>query len=240
MKKKCLVSVFLFVLFVSMLGSNIAFAYDGSKAAKYASKYAKEYNSVCYPYLKDNGGNGQDCTNFASQCVYAGGIRGTAYPSSKIDYGDLGHGIKTKKYWSCMLYKRSLMLAGTTIKTKKGYVWTTTWSKVTSDNTDKYWGFYQYMTNRGAGGKKYEINTDAKQATFIKNCHVGDVIQMSDDNKSVKHHSMVVTEKAKNGSDIKLAYHSTDTAPTSMKWLIDKHKIEKKNCLYILHMEKVS
>ena len=50
--------------------SNTNTAYDRSKAASYAIKYAESYNPN-YPNYNNMGG---DCTNFISQCVYDGGM----------------------------------------------------------------------------------------------------------------------------------------------------------------------
>lgn len=44
-------------------------SYNATKAVKYAIKYAKKPNKDYY-YFK-----GQDCTNYISQCLYAGGIK---------------------------------------------------------------------------------------------------------------------------------------------------------------------
>lgn len=53
--------------------------YDGIAAAKYAIKYAENYN----PEYNDYNGRGGDCTNFASQCIHAGGI-----PTDGVWYKD--------------------------------------------------------------------------------------------------------------------------------------------------------
>ena len=45
----------------------IAITYDGNKAANYALKYCRNYN----PYYNNYPGN--DCSNFVSQCLRAGG-----------------------------------------------------------------------------------------------------------------------------------------------------------------------
>ena len=47
--------------------------YSRDKATKYAEKYALEPNTPKYPYF--NGPKYWDCTNFTSQCLYAGGIK---------------------------------------------------------------------------------------------------------------------------------------------------------------------
>ncbi len=52
------------------ISSRAYYSYDGSKAGNYAAKYALSYN---FSYSNYNG-RGGDCTNFVSQCIYAGGI----------------------------------------------------------------------------------------------------------------------------------------------------------------------
>lgn len=54
-------------------------AYDGIKASQYAVRYAENYN----PAYNDYNGRGGDCTNFASQCIHAGGI-----PTDNVWYKD--------------------------------------------------------------------------------------------------------------------------------------------------------
>lgn len=46
--------------------------YNRVEAANYATRYALEPNKK-YTYLKPSGEDGGDCTNFVSQCLYAGG-----------------------------------------------------------------------------------------------------------------------------------------------------------------------
>ena len=52
--------------------------YDRIKAVEYAKKYAFNYNPDYYNFTNIGG----DCTNFVSQCLYAGGI--------KMDFNNLG------------------------------------------------------------------------------------------------------------------------------------------------------
>ena len=62
-----------------------ASTYDGGQASSYALNHALNYN----PNYADFSGNGGDCTNFISQCLYAGGISqhvGTAYSTNSWFY----------------------------------------------------------------------------------------------------------------------------------------------------------
>lgn len=63
--------------------------YDADEAASYAKKYALRDNISFPRYFKD-------CTNFVSQCVFAGGIE-MDYP-----YDIPGGTDKTTKYWYCL------------------------------------------------------------------------------------------------------------------------------------------
>ncbi|MBC6309032.1 amidase domain-containing protein [Listeria sp. FSL L7-1582] len=58
-----------------------ASGYNRTAAANYALKYALSHNKS----YKSYGGSGGDCTNFVSQAIYAGGMRGTStgYPLYK-------------------------------------------------------------------------------------------------------------------------------------------------------------
>src|SRR5205085_6702364 len=49
--------------------THAALAYNGGAAASYADRYWSNYNYNNYPTFSN-----EDCTNFASQAMYAGGI----------------------------------------------------------------------------------------------------------------------------------------------------------------------
>jgi len=61
------------------LVGSAAYSYDASKAVAYADQWALSYNRASYPVY-----SGVDCANFASQCMYAGGLAqdGTWRPGS--------------------------------------------------------------------------------------------------------------------------------------------------------------
>lgn len=59
-----------------LLLPSLALAYSGSAAANYADEWAKSYNSA-YPAFSD------DCTNFVSQSLYAGGMPQVVYYDQK-------------------------------------------------------------------------------------------------------------------------------------------------------------
>ena len=73
MKKKTTLFIIIILTAIILTGVLVslifAFAYDGNSAANYAWQWAYSYNPQ-YP----EPANGEDCTNFVSQCIRAGGI----------------------------------------------------------------------------------------------------------------------------------------------------------------------
>ena len=193
--------------------SNSVYAYSGKNAANYAKTFAKNYSTV-YPKFSS------DCTNFVSQCVRAGGLPLQWADSDSINYGSLGKVYNTKDKWFCAKYTRELKVLGIVVDKKEDFVWSSTWSLV-SENEDNKYGFYQYMKNRGASVREYSVSTVKELNTFISNCEVGDVLQKRKDKHHNKSHSVIVTDKSydkKNKRyDMKIAYHTTDTAPTDFR-----------------------
>lgn len=57
------------MLLLSCISINAFATFDQAKAQRYADTYALSSNSL-YRYWPDN-----DCTNFVSQCLYAGGMK---------------------------------------------------------------------------------------------------------------------------------------------------------------------
>ena len=142
-------------------------------------------------------------------------------PTDKITYSHIDDVFKTKDYWSTGKYTRTTTIAGVTIYKKTGFVTTSTWSVVAKNTKDSWWGFYNYMSNRGASTKEYSVDTDSKLNTFINDCEVGDILQIRTDTDENKWHSVIVTDKSYDSSnkryDKKIAYHTNDTDPTDFR-----------------------
>lgn len=96
---------------------------------------------------------------------------------------------------------------------------TSTWS-VAKNTSDSWWGFYNYMKDRGASVCDYKVDTISNLNKFIKDCNVGDVLQLRTAGKN-KSHSVIVTDKSYDSKnkryDMKIAYHTSDTAPTDFR-----------------------
>jgi hypothetical protein len=218
---RLIASVIVIILSVGAF-SQFAEAYDGNKAAGYAIKHAKSYNAN-YPKM------GADCTNFVSQCVKAGGIKVKSVPTSKIGYSNLGNVFKTEAYWDCQKYTCTQSFLGIEIRKKTDFVWTSTWSIVSKDKNG-FWGFYQHMKNRFAKTKEYSVATESELNKFLSDCSTGDILQALEPGKTTKSHSVVVTHKTYDNTrkrwNIKIAYHTTDTAPTDFR-LVSWNKFGK-------------
>jgi hypothetical protein len=78
--RKGLITLLCTVIFVNMLLVSPVFAYSGSAAKNYADTYATSPNSGVYPVFSE------DCTNFTSQALFAGGYSMIgAYPNNSTD-----------------------------------------------------------------------------------------------------------------------------------------------------------
>ena len=211
--KKLVITSLIGVLLSTSPMSALA-AYSGTKAANYAKKHARNYNSSFPKFVND-------CTNFVSQCVYYGGISMKYVPASNIKYKHINDIYKTRNYWSTAKYTRTTKVAGFKIYSKTGFVTTSTWSVVAKNTNDSWWGFYNYMRDRGAYTREYKVNTESRLNTFIKDCSVGDVLQVRSSTSSNKNHSVIVTDKSYDSKNkrynMKIAYHTNDTAPTDFR-----------------------
>jgi len=127
---------------------------------------------------------------------------------------------KTKIYWHSQKYRRTTRIAGYKIYAKTGFVTTSTWSAVSE--TGSWWGFYQYMTlRRRARVKEYRVLTSGEVNAFIKDCRVGDILQIRNKNSRTKFHSVIVTKKTYNSKkkihDMELCYHTSDRKSVSFR-----------------------
>ena len=77
------------------------------------------------------------------------------------------------------------------------------------------------MKERGASVCDYKVNTVTNSNKFIKDCSVGDILQIKDKAGSSKWHSVIVTDKSYDSKnkryDMKIAYHTNDRPPTDFR-----------------------
>lgn len=169
------------------------FAYNGNAAAQYAKNWYDSANSS----YNDYHGRGGDCTNFASQCVYAGGAK--EEKPSKMTPDSV---LKTKTYWFSDKYIRTNYFLGFKVSSYPVWAESSSWVRVAGG-----YGFYDYWKQEG---KTLIVSSDL---SYIRSqARVGDVIQVQAKGSSAKGHSTIVGAKA-NG-EITLYYHSSDTYKT--------------------------
>ena len=220
MKKFLMLFLFAFLMVQSIV---VVKAYDGQKAAAYAKKYWKKSNTNYHTY-------NNDCTNFVSQCLVAGGLKPTTMPQA----AKTGAGIRaqsvyiTKKHWAYIVnHWTSVNGYGQKIG---GYstIATNTWCNVSA--------FYEYMTTyRNVKSKIFNVKSKNGLTSLINNSQVGDVLQFTKkvNGKPIKYHSVIVVSKSKN--DIQIAYHSNNVK-TSLRQRIEK--LARYNIVYLLKFNK--
>ncbi|MBO4881196.1 MAG: amidase domain-containing protein [Firmicutes bacterium] len=164
-------------------------SYSASNAVAYAVQWggneadpsngilANHKHNPAYPQYSG------DCTNFVSQCLYAGGIPFVGNPSS------LGIGVHTSTTnWYCS--KITEWHGNTPVQ---GFSLTTSWNRVQD--------FYTYMHSVANSIIHY-----SSRNTFISMCAPGDVAQLVDSDTGTVHHSIIITSKS--GYNVTYCSHS--------------------------------
>lgn len=136
--------------------------YSASDAANYAVKWGEDQNSV-YPNYNLSGG---DCTNFVSQCIYAGGL---AMNGSSASVGT----VDSTSKWYCIYIKSTLGV--------RKYAITTSWIRVSDFNT--------YL------GSLVSKSTKTTLSSLISSCSAGDVVQLADKTTGTPYHSIIINAK---------------------------------------------
>lgn len=205
MVKKMLKIAMILTFIISMLTVSGQASYDGQKAARYARKYAENYN----PYYESFSGKGGDCTNFVSQCLRDGGLV-TNNSNSK------GFGVNNEsKQWYHDQYTTWRKLFGLTWGYKTEWKISTTWIRVSNTGSGK--GLYQYLSNT----KGYKVINTSAYSDIIRHARVGDVIQMAKTSGGAKSHTVIVTSRRDN--DIGVTYHTSDRNDVSFEKFLWKN-----------------
>lgn len=163
--KKSIVSSLMIIFFMTsffVLASNSIdahAAYSVKKAQSYAKKYYKEPN-----YKHDYFSN--DCTNFVSQIINAGGEvqKAPAVRNFGVD--------RNTSYWYGGLYTKGKI---------QSFSYSSTFTAVT--HFDKYWS------------SKKKTYTSSSKKNIIKQAEAGDVILMQHEKKKTWSHAMFVYKK---------------------------------------------
>lgn len=159
-------------------------SYSGTAAANYAKKYALNYNSN-YPSYNS------DCTNFVSQCLYAGGISMIGTTRSPGTYDSTSNWYcKPFEVWHTNYYVTE-------------YGLTTSWIRVRDLKTF-------LRSTLGKSTASIYQPTD-----LIRECSVGDVVQVVEKSTGSAYHSIIISSKTQ--SDARYCGHSTSRNDVSIK-----------------------
>ena len=179
--------------------------YNRNKVVAYAKKWYNGRNGQYYSY-------GQDCTNFVSQCLYAGGIPMTL-------------GSKSSTWHSLITGKTGINQPG--MNPNYRYYWNVSlpWSLCPSNynyfKKDKYCKGRITMKNK----------TDVKNTSL--RIQIGDPLYMDDDGDGKPNHAVIVTKIDKKNKKI---YYSAHTNSYYNKCL-DEYKFKGKNKVYALALK---
>ena len=148
--------------------------YNRQKAVDYASEWYNDRNDEFYSYSDLSG----DCTNFTSQCLYAGGI-----PMDSDWYS-----IRTEKN----IFKRIFQKPWNWFKNNGYYEWdiSRAWQTVSAQ--------YEYIKENYCGGKEIIITSpDEIEAAIANNLiQAGDLLYFKAG--TALHHSVIITQVTNN------------------------------------------
>ena len=148
-------------------------SYSPSAATNYAKKWAGNENSSSSDYHKSNPNyiyfSDGDCTNFGSQCLYAGKVPMSGKPASPYP----GINSSTTKWY----YAEFNQLTSCDELT-------TSWCRVVD--------FNKYFTNKAY---KYTYKT---RSSLVSKCELGDVIQLAHKTTGEPYHTIIITYKSAN------------------------------------------
>ena len=166
----------------------------------YAIKWCYFRNSQYYSY-------GQDCTNFVSQCLFAGGIPMTF----NVNYD----------VWHSMRYKNG--------KSWSDYSWKVSASwRLCNDN-------FKYFKKSKYAKQVITIYDNKESVKFASNkLQIGDPIYFDDNNDGIPNHAAIIT-KIKN-KKIYYTAHSTSNMNKDLEKYLD-HKAKSKKRVYAIALK---
>ena len=155
--------------------NSIISSYLPSAAIGYALKWAGNEDSNSSDYHKSNPNYfyflGADCTNYVSQCLYAGHIPMSGKPAQPSP--DIKE--STSKWYYAEFNQISVLDDCTT-----------SWCKALD--------FYKYFC------KKVTNYVYTKKTDIIKNCKAGDVVQFMNKTSGEIYHTVIITQKSTNSA----------------------------------------
>lgn len=175
-----IMAVVMVVTSVMVPTSSYAAGYSVDKSVKYAQKWANSYNDSQYKRIND------DCTNFVSQCVAAGGK--SFVGSQKLTFSTLDwiKGYKytkdTKRWYNKKYsYKKGFI-------TKNVYCYSASFTFVDS--------FYEFWKKQKCCSTYSSYSSCKINSSLQNKLKKGDIIQMYDKGEGW-HHSMIITSGKK-------------------------------------------
>lgn len=192
------------------LSRNRKYTYNREAAVTYAQTYAEAPNTKEYPFYKEN-----DCTNFISQALYAGGMQMVG-----SDYGN-------EVSWFCYTREPAMLK-------KCSLSWRS------AEYFRKYWGYNEqrksYMVKVYKEFTLEEVINDFD--SLYDYLTVGDVIQYASENKK-PYHTQIITSKEFNividKHDIFVAQHSANRKHVSLHQYLRLIKNGKDQYIYTYH-----
>ncbi|SET07219.1 amidase domain-containing protein [Anaerobranca gottschalkii] len=172
MKKRIVISIFVLILLIT---SSTALAYQPYNGA-YAAQYALNHYNNPNPNFNEWSA---DCTNFASQAVWAGGFQ-MVYPNSPLRIGVMD----TSNHWFSRKIReeRGVWPLRWTVE---GWAESSTWIRVERNR-----GFYPYW--KGILGPN--VIETSNWRTLLSHAKPGDIIQLRRSGEQHRSHSIVVTQ----------------------------------------------
>lgn len=149
-------------LFSKSTSETVKYSYSGTNAANYATTYALFYNSANYPTYAE------DCANFVSQCLKAGGIPTNGTNSTTGIYNS------TTKWYCVCTYEPP-------VGHGRQYAVTTSWIRVPDFNT--------YMT-----GIAYSKTAKYSATALYNSCQKGDAVLLVSSNGS-PYHAVIISKR---------------------------------------------
>ena len=205
---------------ISLVMQSMVFAdYDETKAVSYAKENYNNTKSGEYYYY-----SGKNCTNFVSQCIYAGGIRGleNTYLIDSIAasiYDTITDDDTTYRYW----YMKKQKKLGKTY-----YVTTPNWIRV--EEFRRYHHLHKGNLITYTTIDEYGNWNAEKVDVLLQSLEVGDIVQVGDE------HSVIISSVGSNQNQYDVLYtaQSNNYVDRQMYNLIEFAK--KKNCekIYVM------
>ena len=187
------------------------FNYRRNDAVKYAKKWAFKRNPQFYSY-------GNDCANFVSQCLFAGGIPMTITAKSS---NDLWYSIIVKSY---IIYNRD-------VSNNHRHVWSVSysWSVVPTQ--------YNYF-KRHYSKTTYTIKDTKKslQSVVLK-IKIGDPLYFDDNGDGKPNHAAIVSGLNKKTKRLYYAGHSNSHSGKNIEEDYLTHKKGSKKKVYVVAMK---